>query len=120
MCWVVSAARAFRRAAHGAHLAGGPAAGVEKIRAVALEPADVRAGWHLEPLEYRAALGIDVAQLALVAFPRAVPQLAVDEAHAGHEAVRFDRAQNRARARVDLQDLAVAILADPQGALGPR
>ena len=52
-------------------------------------------GRHREPLEHRAALGVDVAQLALVAFPRAVPQLAVDEAHAGHEAVRFDRAQDR-------------------------
>src|SRR5688572_8376525 len=105
---------------HGADFAARSAAAVEEIRAVALETADVLAERHGEPLEHHAALGVDVAQLALVAFPGAVPQLAVDEAHAGHEAVRFDRAQHGARVRVDFQDLSVAILADPQRAFGPR
>ena len=55
----------------------------------------------------------------VVAFPRAMPQLALDPRHAGHEAVRFDGAGHGAGGRVDLADLAVAVLADPQAALGP-
>jgi PAS domain S-box-containing protein len=86
-----SALRAFRRSAHGAHFAGRPAAEVEEVRAVALEAADVRARRHRQSLEHRTALRVHAAQLALVALPGAMPQLAIDEAHAGDEAVRFDR-----------------------------
>src|SRR5688500_1844815 len=98
---------------HGADFAARAAAAVEELRAVALVTADVLAGRPGEPPAHRAALGVDAAPLALISFPCAVPQLAVDEAHAGHEAVRFDRAQHGARVRIDFQDLAVAILADP-------
>ena len=48
-----------------------------------------------------------------------MPQLAVDPGHAGHEAVRFDRAQDRARIGIDLVDLAAGVIADPQRPLGP-
>src|SRR6185369_9505630 len=105
--------------AHGADLAALAAAGIEEVGAVGLEPAHARARGHLEAFEDGAALGIDATDLALVAFPRAVPQLAVDPRHAGHEAVRFDRAQHRARRRVDAVDLAIAVLPDPQASLGP-
>jgi hypothetical protein len=53
-------------------------------------------------------------QLALVAFPCAVPQRAVDPGDARDEAVGFDGAKDRAGFRVDLMDLALAIVADPQ------
>ena len=65
---------------------------------------------HLQALEHLAALRVDAAQLALVALPGAVPQLAVDPGHAGDEAVGLDRAQDRAGRGIDLVDLAVAVL----------
>src|SRR5574341_291984 len=107
------------RALDGAHLAARAAAAVEELGPVGLEPADEGAAGHAQPLEHRAALRVDVAQLALVAFPGAVPELAVDPGHAGDEAVRFDGAQHLAGGRVDLVDLAVAVLPHPQAALGP-
>src|SRR6187551_237265 len=105
--------------AHGADLAALAAACIEEVGAVGLEPAHAGACGHLESIEHGAALGIDATDLAGVAFPRAVPQLAVDPGHAGHEAVRFDRAQHGTRRRVDAVDPAAAVLADPEAPLGP-
>ncbi|MCY1527517.1 hypothetical protein D9M68_625850 [compost metagenome] len=48
-----------------------------------------------------------------------MPEFAVDPGHAGDEAVRLDGAADRARRRVDLVDLAVAVLAHPEAAFGP-
>ncbi len=50
---------------------------------------------------------IDASQLALVTFPRRVPELAIDPGDAGDEAVRIDRAKNRPRLGIDLMDLAI-------------
>ena len=108
------------RTSHGADLSARAAAGVEEVGSVGLEPADADAGRHLQPLEDGAARGIDAADLALVAFPGAVPQLAVDPGHAGDEAVRLDRADDGTRVGIDLVDLAVAVLPDPEAPLGPR
>src|SRR5204863_3098483 len=105
--------------AHGADLAAFAAARIEEVGAVGLEPAHAGPRGHLESIEHGAAVGIDAADLAVVAFPRAVPQLAVDPRHAGDEAVRFDRAQHRAGRGVDAVDLAIAVLADPEAPLGP-
>src|SRR5262249_1000737 len=58
-------------------------------------------------------------QLALLGFPGAVPQRALDPGDAGDEAVAVDAAQDLAGFGIDLVNLAVAILADPQRALGP-
>ena len=49
-----------------------------------------------------------------------MPEFAIDPGHAGDEAVRFDRAENRARFRIDLINLALAIVTYPQRAFGPR
>ena len=46
------------------------------------------------------------AQLAFVAFPRGVPQLAVDPGHAGDEAVGLDGPLDRTRGRIDADELA--------------
>ena len=62
---------------------------------------------------------VDAADVALVAFPGAVPQLAVDPGHAGDEAVGLDGAQDGAGLGIDLVDLAIAVLPHPQAALGP-
>ena len=112
--------RASRRSAHGADLAGRPATAIERVRSVALEPADVGACRHREALEHGAALRIDATQLALVALPGAVPELSVHPGDPGDEAVRVERAQHRARAGIDLMDLPLAILPYPQRAFRPR
>ena len=107
------------RTAHGADLAARAAAAIEEVGAVGLEAADAGAARHLQPLEHGAALRVDAADVALVAFPGAVPQLAVDPGHAGDEAVGLDGAQDGAGLGIDLVDLAIAVLPDPQAALGP-
>src|SRR5438552_2342554 len=55
-----------------------------------------------------------------VTFPCAMPEFPVDPRHSRDEAVRLDRAQDRARLGVDLVDLPVAVLPDPERALCPR
>jgi hypothetical protein len=104
---------------HGAHRAAAAAAAVEEIGAVRFEAAHAGARGHLQAFEHRAVGRVDVAQLALVAFPGAVPELAVDPGHAGDEAVGLDRADDGPRLGVDLVDAAAAVLAHPQAALGP-
>jgi hypothetical protein len=74
---------------------------------------------HFDPLQHIAGLRIDPPHIALVAFPCAVPKLAIDPGNAGDEAVGFDGAQDRARGWIDLMDLAVPIRADPKRAFGP-
>ena len=58
-------------------------------------------------------------QLALVIFPGGVPELAVDPGDAGDEAVGFDGAKNGSGFGIDLMDLPVPILPDPERAFGP-
>ena len=82
------------RAAHGAHRAAAAAAGVEQVGAVGLEAADAGAGGIASRSSTAPLVGVDAADLALVAFPGAVPELAVDPGDAGDEAVRLDRAQH--------------------------
>src|SRR4051812_46331145 len=66
-----------------------------------------------------AGLRVDAADLALIGFPGRVPELAIDPADAGHVAVGIDGAQDLAGVRINLVDLAVSILPDPERALGP-
>jgi hypothetical protein len=110
---------AFFRAPHGADRPAAAAAAIKEIGAVGLEAADEGAARHLQPLQHRSAVGVDPADLALVAFPGPVPQLAIDPGDAGDEAVGFDGAPDGARRRIDLVNLAIAVLAYPEAALGP-
>src|SRR5262249_40435397 len=59
-------------------------------------------------------------QFALVTFPGAVPEFIVDPGHSGDEAVGLDGAKDRPCLRIDLMNLAVPILPDPERPLGPR
>src|SRR5262249_6665964 len=64
--------------------------------------------------------GINSSQIALVTFPGAMPELSIDPRHTGDKALRFDRAKNRTRLRIDLMNLPVAILSNPERSFGPR
>src|SRR5260370_37148355 len=82
------------RTSHGADLSARSAAAIEQVCPVGLEPPDAGAARHLQPLEHGAAFRVDSADIALVAFPGAAPQLAVDPGHAGDEARALAGAQN--------------------------
>jgi hypothetical protein len=107
------------RPAHGSHRAAASAAAEEAVAAVGFESRHARAGRHRERFQNLARARIDPPHVALVTVRAAVPQLAVDPGDAGDEALRLDRAKDRPRLGIDLMDLAVAILPDPEGAFGP-
>ena len=69
---------------------------------------------HFEALQDLAGFRINTPHIAVVAFPRAVPELAVDPGDAGDDAVGLDGAQDGAGLRIDLMDLAAAMLPDPK------
>src|SRR5205809_1920973 len=75
---------------------------------------------HLEPLQDLSRSRIDSPQIALVTFPGAVPELAIDPGDAGDEAVGLDRAKDRPCLGIDLINLPVAILSHPERPLRPR
>src|SRR5262249_3969759 len=108
-----------RRAAHGPPPAPVSAAPGEAPRPGGVEPRGAHAGRHLELLAGLARARIDAAEVAVVAFPGTVPELAVDPRHAGDETVGRDRAQDLPGLGIDLVDLPLAILSHPQRALGP-
>src|SRR5450432_71672 len=68
-------------AAHRAHFAARTAARVKQVGAIGLEARHRDAFGHGEPGQNLAALGVDVADVALIAFPCAMPELAVDPRH---------------------------------------
>jgi len=112
-------ARASTRAADRSHLPARRAAAEESVATIGFEPGHVHSRWHVDLLQHLARLGINSPQVALAAFQGGVPELSIDPGDAGHEAVGFDRAQNLACLRVDLMDLPITILSDPQRPLGP-
>src|ERR1700682_2391389 len=63
---------------------------------------------------------IDSPQIALVTLPGAVPELSVDPGDPGDEAVGLDRAQDLPCVWVDLMNLSLPVLPDPERPLGPR
>ena len=77
-------------------------------------------GGMVEPLQNLARSRIDAPHFALVAFPGGVPELSVDPGDPGDEAVGLDGAKNRPGVGIDLMDLPVPILPDPERPFGPR
>jgi hypothetical protein len=49
-----------------------------------------------------------------------VPKLSIDPTHPSDEAVRFDGTKNRACIRIDLKDLPIPTLPDPERTFSPR
>src|SRR5262249_34250259 len=97
-----------------------PPSAEESIASIGLEPGHAHAGRQLELFQNLSGPRIDSPHIAFIAFPRAVPQLALDPGHPGDEAVGLDRTKNRSRVGIDLMDLAVAIVSDPERPFGPR
>src|SRR3569833_1750838 len=107
------------RPGHGPHFAAAAAAAEEPVAAVGLENRDTGARRHFELFEHVAVARVQASERAFIAFPRGVPQLALDPRHTRDKAVRFDRAQYLARLRIDLMNLARPILTAPQRAFRP-
>src|SRR5437899_10361126 len=106
--------------ADGAHLPAASASAEELIAAIGLEPRHAHARRHLEPLQDLSRSRIEPPQIALVTFPGAVPELAVDPGDPGDEAVGLDGAKNRPGLGIDLMDLPAPILPHPERPFGPR
>src|SRR6185437_3516106 len=114
-CCVRAATR--RRASPGPaddpYLAAASATAEELVSAIGLESRNARSGRHVESLEHLSCVDIDVPQIAVLAFPRGMPEFAVHPGDASDKAVGFDRPKNGARLRIDLMDLPVAMLPHP-------
>src|ERR1700676_1039185 len=106
--------------ADGSHLPAASASAEKLIAAIGLEPRHAYSRRHLEALQGLSGSRIDPPQIALVTFPGAVPELAVDPGDPGDEAVRLDGAKNRPCLGIDLMDLPVPILPHPERPFGPR
>src|SRR5579864_972999 len=106
--------------ADGPHLAALSSSAEELIDAIELEPRNIHSGRHLDTLQDLPRSRIDSPQFALVAFPGGVPELSVDPGDPGDEPVGLDRAKNRACFGVNLMNLPVPILPDPERPFGPR
>src|SRR5882724_5823481 len=110
----------FSGPAHGSHLAAAAAAAEESIAAVGLESRYGRSRRHLKSLQHLSSLRIDSPQIAVVTFPGAVPELAIDPGDPGDEAAGLDGAKDRSGLGIELMDLPLPILPDPERAFGPR
>src|SRR3546814_20775316 len=86
-------------AADGPHRSAAAAAAEVGVAAIGLEPRYTHARRHVDFLQDLSRLGVDPPQVALVAFPRAVPEFAVDPGDAGDDAVGLDGAKNGAQDR---------------------
>src|SRR5262245_23733726 len=106
--------------ADGSHLPAPSSSAEELIAAIGLEPRHAHSGRHLEPLQNLSRSRIDSPHIALVTFPGAVPELAVDPGDPGDEAVGLDSTKNRACLGIDLMDLPVPLLPHPERPFGPR
>src|SRR6266581_6110904 len=105
--------------ADGSHLPAPSSSAEEPIAAIGLEPRHAHSRRHLELLQDLSCSRIDAPQIALVTFPGAVPELAVDPGDPGDEAAGLDGAKNSSCLWIDLKDLPVAILPDPERPFGP-
>jgi len=106
--------------ANGPHLAAVSASAEKQLVAIGLEPRYGYSGRHLDSFQNLSRSRIDSPQIALVAFPGAVPQFSVDPGNSGDEAIGLDRAKNRSCIGVDLIDLPITVLPYPERPFGPR
>src|SRR5262245_44981795 len=115
----IGGARSLFGSAHRPQLATISAAAEEPIGSIGLEPRNGESGRHRDRLEHLSCLRIDSPEITLLAFPCAVPELAVDPGHSSDMAVALDRAQDFSGLRIDLMDLPLPVLPDPERSFGP-
>src|SRR5256885_9977969 len=106
--------------ADGSHLPAPSSSAEELIAAIGFEPRHAHSGRHLQALQDLSGSRIDSPQIALVAFPGAVPELAVGPGDPGDDAVGLDGAENRPCLGIDLMDLPAPMLPHPERPFGPR
>jgi hypothetical protein len=88
--------------------------------AVGFKPGNAHPARHLDSLKDLSRLRIDSPQITVLTFPGGVPELSIDPGDAGDETVRLDSAKNRPCIGVNLMDLPIAILPNPERSFGPR
>src|SRR5262249_6485263 len=87
---------------------------------VGLESRNAYARRHLQSFQDLSRPRIDSPHIALVTFPGAVPELAVDPGDPGDDAVGFEGAKNRSGFGIDLMDLPSSVLPHPERSCAPR
>jgi hypothetical protein len=102
------------------HLPAAPPSTEEQFAAIGLEPRYSYSGRHLESVQDFSRSRIDSPQIALVTFPGAVPELAVNPGDPGDAAAGLDGAKNRPCFGIDLIDLPVPIVRHPKRPFAPR
>src|SRR5689334_23383734 len=105
---------AFCGAADGSDFPTLRASAKEPVAAIGLQPRNAHARRHLEFLQHLSGPGVHSSDVGLATFGGAVPQFPIDPRDAGDEAIGCDRPKNLARLRIDLIDLPVAIVPDPE------
>ena len=92
----------------------------ELIVTIGFKPGNADPPRHLNSLKNLSSSRIDSPQITFITFPRGVPELSIDPSDPGDEAVGLDSAKNRACIGIDLIDLSILILPDPERPFGPR
>src|SRR5215831_6223529 len=92
----------------------------ELIVTIGLKPGNAGPARHLDTFKNFSRSRIDSPQITVITFPGGVPELAIDPGDPGDEAVGLDGAKNRAGIGINLMDLPIPILPDPERPFGPR
>jgi hypothetical protein len=100
-------------------LPGSSISAEELVGAIGLEAGNPNPLGHIEPLKNFSGLGIDAPQVALITVPGGVPELTVDPGNSSDKAVGLDGAKNGTGFRIDLMDLSLAVLTDPERPFSP-
>jgi hypothetical protein len=100
-------------------LPGSSISAEELVGAIGLKAGNPNSVGHFEPLKNFSGLRLDPPQVALVTVPGGVPELSIDPGNSGDEAVGLDGAKNGTGFGIDLMDLSLAILTDPECPFGP-
>jgi len=87
---------------------------------IGLKPGNADPARHLDTLKNLSSSRIDSPQITVITFPGRVPELSIDPGDSGDEAVGLDGAKYRPCIGIDLMDLPIPILPDPERPFGPR
>ena len=87
---------------------------------VGLKSGNANTVGHVEAFKNFSGLRIDSPQITVITFRSGVPELSVNPGHSRDKAVGLDDPKNRAGLGIDLMDLAIPILTDPERSFRPR